>query len=191
MAIILNTLNKNIFFFISFSYASKKYVIIYKTQILIFLHSLKDMDSSTQKIDFNNAIKNLFHGELMERVAAAKQLGALKDGRATNLLIKALKSENDGIVVNRIIEALGDIKNAKATIPITEFLKVETQRPEEEQDKTRIFLIIESLMKIGDKRALAHLGILLNSCHSDIQKLTEEAFECIDPNWKDNIKNVV
>ena len=191
MAIILNTINKNIFFFISFSYASTKYVIIYKTQILIFLLSLKDMDSSTQKIDFNNAIKNLFHGELMERVAAAKQLGALKDGRATNLLIKALKSEIDGIVVNRIIEALGDIKNAKATIPITEFLKVETQKPEEEQDKTRIFLIIESLMKIGDKRALSHLGILLNSCHSDIQKLTEEAFECIDPNWKDNIKNVV
>jgi HEAT repeat protein len=148
------------------------------------------MDSNTQNIDFNNAIKNLFHGELMERVTAAKQLGTMKDGRATNLLIKALKSESDGIVVNRIIEALGDIKNAKATIPITEFLKAETQKPEEKQDKTRMFLIIESLMKIGDKRALADLGILLNSCHSDIQKLTEEAFECIDPNWKDNIKNV-
>jgi HEAT repeat protein len=149
------------------------------------------MDSNTYNTDFNNAIKSLFNGELMERVAAAKQLEAMKDGRATNLLIKALKSEKDGIVINRIIEALGAIKNAKATIPITEFLRFETQKPEEEQDKTRMFLIIESLMKIGDKRALTHLGILLNSCHSDIRKLTEEAFECIDPNWKDNIKNVV
>ncbi len=148
------------------------------------------MDSNTQNADFNIAIKNLFNGELMERVTAAKQLGAMKDGRATNLLIKALKSEKEGIVINRIIEALGDIKNAKATIPITEYLNLETQKPEEEQDKTRMFLIIESLMKIGDKRALTHLGILLNSCHSDIQKLTEEAFECIDPNWKENIKNV-
>ncbi len=148
------------------------------------------MDSNTQNTDFNNAIKNLFNGKLMERVAAAKKLGDMRDGRATNLLIKALKSEKEGIVINRIIEALGDIKNAKATIPIAEFLKVETQKPEEEQDKTRMFLIIESLMKIGDKRALTHLGILLNSCHSDIRKLTEEAFECIDPNWKDNIKSV-
>lgn len=146
------------------------------------------MDSNTQNTDFNNAIKNLFNGELMERVAAAKKLGDMRDGRATNLLIKALKSEKEGIVINRIIEALGDIKNAKATIPITEFLKVETQKPEEEQDKTRMFLIIESLMKIGDKRALTHLGILLNSCHSDIRKLTEEAFECIDINWRENIK---
>jgi HEAT repeat protein len=149
------------------------------------------MDSNTESTDFNNAIKNLFNGELMERVAAAKKLGDMRDGRATNLLIKALKSEKEGIVINRIIEALGDIKNAKATMPITEFLRVETQKPEEEQDKTRMFLIIESLMKIGDKRALTHLGILLNSCHSDIRKLTEEAFECIDPNWKDNIKSVV
>ena len=149
------------------------------------------MDSNTQNTDFNNAIKNLFNGELMERVAAAKKLGDMRDGRATNLLIKALKSEKEEIVINRIIEALGDIKNAKATIPIAEFLKIETQKPETEQDKTRMFLIIESLMKIGDKRALTHLGILLNSCHSDIRKLTEEAFECIDPNWKDNIKSVV
>ena len=149
------------------------------------------MDSNTENTDFNNAIKNLFNGELMERVAAAKKLGDMRDGRATNLLIKALKSEKEGIVINRIIEALGDIKNAKATMPIVEFLRIETQKPEEEQDKTRMFLIIESLMKIGDKRALTHLGILLNSCHSDIRKLTEEAFECIDPNWKDNIKNVV
>ena len=178
-------------FFIIFPLTSTKYVIIYKTQILIFLHSLKDMDSNTQNIDFNHAIKNLFHGEVMERVTAAKKLGDMKDGRATNLLIKALKSEKEGVVINRIIEALGDIKNAKATLPIIDFLKVETQKSEEEQDKTRLFLIIESLMKIGDKRALTDLGILLNSCHSDIRKLTEEAFECIDPNWKDNIKNVV
>ena len=149
------------------------------------------MDSNTENTDFNNAIKNLFNGELMERVAAAKKLGDMRDGRATNLLIKALKSEKEGTVINRIIEALGDIKNAKATMPIVEFLRIETQKPEEEQDKTRMFLIIESLMKIGDKRALTHLGILLNSCHSDIRKLTEEAFECIDPNWKDNIKSVV
>jgi hypothetical protein len=62
--------------------------------------------------------------------------------------------------------------------------------PEEGQDKQRIFLIIESLMKIGDKNALNDLGILLNSCDNDIRQLTIQAFECIDPNWKGNIKNL-
>jgi HEAT repeat protein len=125
----------------------------------------------------------------MERVSAAITLGHLKEGRATNLLIKALKSEKDPVVINRIIETMGEIKDAKATIGIIDFLKLELQKPENEQDKSRLFIIIESLMKIGDKRALKHLGILLDSCHSDIRKLTEEAFECIDPNWKRNLKN--
>jgi HEAT repeat protein len=149
------------------------------------------MDSNIRNEIFNNAIRKLFHGEIMERVSAAKQLGSMKDGRATNLLIKALKSEENEIVINRIIEALGDIKNSKATLSIVELLRVEIEKPEDQQDKTRMFLIIESLMKIGDKRALNHLGILLNSCHDDIRKLTQEAFECIDPNWKENIKNVL
>jgi HEAT repeat protein len=153
--------------------------------------SLNHMDSNTQNEIFNKTIKKLFHGKIMERVSAAIELGTIKDGRATNLLIKALRSENDDIVINRIIEALGEIKDSKATLPIIDFLKVEIEKPDDEQNKSRMFLIIESLMKIGDKRALTHLGILLNSCHSDIRKLTEEAFECIDLNWRENIKKSV
>jgi hypothetical protein len=45
-------------------------------------------------------------------------------------------------------------------------------------------------MAIGDKRALTHLGILMDSCHEDIQKRTEEAFNCIDPHWKENLKQI-
>ena len=85
---------------------------------------------------------------------------------------------------------MGEIKDPKATMLIVNFLKQELEKPEEDQNKTRLFIVIESLMKIGDKRALEHLGILLDSCHSDIRKLTEEAFECIDPKWKLNIKSV-
>ncbi|MFX0060068.1 MAG: HEAT repeat domain-containing protein [Candidatus Heimdallarchaeota archaeon] len=148
------------------------------------------MDSDTQISDFNLAMKNLFHGEVMERVTAARILGHIKEGRATNLLVKALNSEKDPVVINRIIEAMGLIKDAKATIPIVNVLKQELEKPEEFQDKGRIFIIIESLMKIGDKRALEHLGILLESCYEDIRKLTEEAFECIDPDFKTNLKNI-
>ncbi|MFW9937124.1 MAG: HEAT repeat domain-containing protein [Promethearchaeota archaeon] len=148
------------------------------------------MDSDTQINDFNLAMKNLFHGEVMERATAARTLGHLKEGRATNLLVKALNSEKDPVVINRIIEAMGEIKDPKATIPIVNVLRKELGKPEEFQDNGRIFIIIESLMKIGDKRALEHLGILLESCHEDIRRLTEQAFQCIDPNFKINLKKI-
>ncbi|NVM44464.1 MAG: HEAT repeat domain-containing protein [Candidatus Lokiarchaeota archaeon] len=145
------------------------------------------MDSDSRDNEYNLVIKNLFHGEIMERASAARQIGHLKDGRATNLLVRALNSEQDTIVVNRIIEAMGEIKDAKSTMFIVELLKRELEKHENEQNKSLLFLIVESLMKIGDKRALEQLGILSRSCESDLKQLTEEAIECIDPNWKKNL----
>ncbi|UCC20540.1 MAG: HEAT repeat domain-containing protein [Promethearchaeota archaeon] len=149
------------------------------------------MDQKTRDEAFNKYIKTLFNSpSFKERAIAAQNLGNLKEGRSINMLARALKSEKDDVVINRIIEAMGEIRDPKATMLIIDFLKKELEKPEEEQDKTRLFIIIESLMKIADKRALEHLGILLDSCHSDIRKLTEEAFECIDPDWKLNIKSI-
>ena len=148
------------------------------------------MDSNSNNSrdnEYNLAIKNLFHGGIMERASAARQIGHFKDGRATNLLVRALNSEKDQIVINRIIEAMGEVNDAKATMVIVELLKKELEKHENDQDKSLLFLIVESLMKIGDKRALEHLGLLSRSCESDLKKLTEEAIECIDPNWKENL----
>ncbi|MHA1988350.1 MAG: HEAT repeat domain-containing protein [Promethearchaeota archaeon] len=134
------------------------------------------MVQNTQSQKYNNYVKSLFNGQNWEdRAIAAQNIGKLKEGRATNILARALKSENDAVVINRIIEAMGEIRDPKATLLITDFLQNEIKKPENDQDKTRLFIIIESLMKIGDKRALEHLGILLDSCYSDIRKLTEEA----------------
>jgi HEAT repeat protein len=146
------------------------------------------MDPESQNEDFNDAMKKLFHGNTMERATGARTLGHLKEGRAVNLLIKALNKEQDSVVINRIIEALGEIKHPKATQPILDVLIKELEKPEDSQDKAMLFIIIESLMEIGDKRALQHLGLLLDSCDADIRKRTEEAFECIDINWRENIK---
>jgi len=148
------------------------------------------MDEDSKNDEFNESIKKLFHGKIMEKAAAARKLGHLKEGRAVNLLIKALNKENDAVVINRIIEAMGEIRNTKSTLSILKFLSEELEKPEEDQDKVRLFLIIDSLMKIGDKRALQHLGILINSCDADIRKRTEKAFECIDVNWRENIKKL-
>jgi len=137
--------------------------------------------------DFDENLKKLFNEEKWEeRAKAARNLGYISDGRAVNLLIKALNSEKDDLVINRIIEALGRIGHPKATMSIIGILKEELKR--DFSDKTRLFYIIESLMKIGDKRVLNELGILLDSCDTDIRNLILEAFECIDPNWQENIK---
>jgi len=147
------------------------------------------MDQKTQNDNLNKYIKQLFEApSWKKRAIAAQNIGQLREGRATNLLARALKSEKDPVVINRIIEAMGEIRDPKATMLIINFLKKELEKSEESQDKTRLFIIIESLMKIGDKRALEHLGILLDSCYNDIKQLTEQAFECIDPNWKKNIE---
>jgi len=146
------------------------------------------MNSNSRDNEYNLAIKNLFHGNVMERASAASQIGHFKDGRSTNILVRALNSEKDQIVINRIVEAMGEVNDAKATMVIVKLLKRELEKHESEQDKSLLFLIVESLMKIGDKRALEHLGSLSRSCESDLKKLTEEAIECIDPNWKENLK---
>ncbi|GAH72466.1 unnamed protein product, partial [marine sediment metagenome] len=110
------------------------------------------MDQKTRNEAFNSYVKNLFNSfGWKERAFAAQNLGQLKEGRATNILARALKSEKDDVVINRIIEAMGEIKDPKATMLIVNFLKQELEKPEEDQNKTRLFIIIESLMKIGDK----------------------------------------
>ncbi len=145
------------------------------------------MNKKLRDHDFNENLRRLFNEEKWEdRAYAAGNLGYMRDGRAVNLLVKALKSEQNPSVINRIIEALGRIGNPKATMSIIEVLKREVDR--EFIDKMRLFYIIESLMKIGDKRALAYLNILFNSNDTEIKSLTLEAFDCIDPHWQDNIE---
>ncbi len=145
------------------------------------------MSDNSRDKDYNENLAKLFRAENWEeRAEAARNLGYIRDGRAVNLLVKALKNEKDETVKDRIIEAMGRIGHPKATMSIVEILKQELDK--DLADKSRLFYIIESLMKIGDKRALEHLGILLTSCDADIKSLAEEAFECIDPNWQENLK---
>jgi HEAT repeat protein len=140
-----------------------------------------------KNVEFNAFIKQLFHdNDWQRRAEAARQLGMLKDGRATNLLCRALRSEKDHMVVNRIIEALGRIGDGRATLRILE--KLTEQQEKNEIDKYRIIYIIESLTKIKDKRALAYLGPLLDSSDAEIRDLTLNAYDVIEPNWKDIIK---
>ena len=147
------------------------------------------MEQNIQVSEFNKYINQLFSGETWEkRAEAARHIGYLGEGRATNLLVKALKKEKDPIVINSIIEAMGRIKNPKATIPIIEYLRDEVNK--EEPDKSRLFVIVESLMKIGDKRALTDLGLLYDFCEAEIKGITEDALSCIDPGWKEKIKKL-
>lgn len=145
------------------------------------------MNWHEKNAEFNTLIKQLFHdNDWQKRAEAARQLGLLKDGRATNLMCRALRSEKDHMVVNKIIEAMGRIGDGRATLRIIEKLKEEQEK--NEIDKFRILYIIESLMKIKDKRALSYLGPLLDSSDEDIKDLTLKTFDVIEPDWKEIIE---
>ncbi len=145
------------------------------------------MNWHEKNAEFNSLIRKLFHEKnWQKRAEAARLLGIRKDGRATNLLCRALRAEKDHIVINKIIEALGRIGDGRATLRIIE--KLEEEREKDEIDKFRIIYIIESLTKLRDKRALTYLGPLLKSSDDDIKELTITAFDVIEPKWKEIIK---
>jgi HEAT repeat protein len=143
------------------------------------------MDWHARNANFNDLIKQLFHEkEVEKRAEAARQLGFLKDGRAVNLLCRALKNEEESMVVNRIIEALGQIADGRATLRIIEKLKDEIKKPEIELDKLKVIFIIESFAKIKDKRALEYIGHFLKSSDDKLRQLTENTFDEIEPDWR-------
>ena len=142
------------------------------------------MDWKALNEKYNDLIKQLFHGKKWEdRAEAARQLGFLKDGRAVNLLCRALKSEKDSSVTLRIIEALGRIGDGRATERILEKLYQELEK--DTLEKRSLIFIIESLARIKDKRALPYLSPFLESEFEEIRMLTEKAFNAIEPDWRE------
>ncbi|MFX1239047.1 MAG: HEAT repeat domain-containing protein [Promethearchaeota archaeon] len=145
------------------------------------------MDWHKANEKFNGLIKKLFHDEnWQERAKAARELGFLKDGRATNLMCRALKIEKDRLVCNRIIEALGRIGDPKATMIIGSKLteEMEALNP----DRFTILYIIESFINLKDKRALILIGPFLYSEDNELKELTQRVFDTIEPNWRDIVE---
>ncbi len=140
-----------------------------------------------QNKEYNEILNQLFLKESWKkRAEAAQKLGFMKDRRAVNLLCRALRSEKDKIVQNRIIEALGKIGDGRATLRIVEILKEEVKN--DTIDKFRLIYIIESLMNLRDKRALMYIGQFLDSQDEDLRELTEKAFDLIEPKWRDIVE---
>ena len=140
-----------------------------------------------QNEEYNKTLNQLFLNESWKkRAEAAQKLGIMRDGRAVNLLCRALRSEKEKMVQNRIIEALGKIGDGRATLRIVEILEKELKN--DTIDKFRIIYIIESLMNIKDKRALTYIGQFLNTEDEDLRTLTEKAFDLIEPKWRDIVE---
>jgi HEAT repeat protein len=146
------------------------------------------MNWHEQNIKYNALIKKLFHDEdWQQRAESARELGIMKEGRAVNLLCRALRSEKDYVVTNRIIETLGKIGDGRATLRIIEKLLEELDKPE--NDKFRIIYILEALKRIKDKRALEYIGLFLESSDDTLKNLTMDIFDAIEPDWRDIVKN--
>jgi len=141
--------------------------------------------SYDKKNIFNELIKKLFHDDKWKnRAEAARKLGHLRDGRAVNLMCRALNKEEDYIVINHLIEALGKIGNPKATQDLIKIFNQEMKKP---LDKYRLELIINSFINIKDKRCLPFINILLNSEDQTLKILTQKAFNVILPNRNEGI----
>ena len=142
-----------------------------------------------KNVNFNNLIKQMLHDKDPEkRAESARQLGFLRDARSVNLLCRAIKTETNPTVVNRIIEALGRIGDGRATLDILDKFKVEIKKSENESDKLRIIFIIESLTRIKDKRGFEFISHYLDSPDDKIFKLAQNAFDIIQPNWREIVK---
>ncbi|MHA1239873.1 MAG: HEAT repeat domain-containing protein [Promethearchaeota archaeon] len=142
-----------------------------------------------KNINFNNLIKQMLHDKDSEkRAESVRQIGFLSDGRSVNLLCRALKTESNPNVVNRIIEALGRIGDGRATLNILEKLEIEIKKSESDSNKLRIIFIIESLTRIKDKRALEFISHYLDSPDDMLFKLAQNAFNIIQPNWREIVK---
>ncbi|MFX0070214.1 MAG: HEAT repeat domain-containing protein [Candidatus Hermodarchaeota archaeon] len=132
---------------------------------------------------YNQYITQLFQGENWhKRAEGARQLGLMKDARCVNLLCRALRSEKEFMVQNRIIEALGRIGDSRATMRIVEILEDEAEKPL--SDKFRIIFILEALSNLNDKRALVYVAPFLNSPDEELKDLAEKAFNKIQPDWR-------
>jgi HEAT repeat protein len=132
---------------------------------------------------YNDLIKQIFQEkDWHKRAEAARQLGLMKDARCVNLLCRALKKEEEFMVQNRIIEALGRIGDSRATMIIIETLKNEADK--HLSDKFRLIFIIDALSSLNDKRALVYLAPFLNSPDDELKHLTEKAFDNIEPDWR-------
>ena len=143
----------------------------------------------SKNINFNNLIKQMLHDRDSEkRAESVRQIGFLKDGRSVNLLCRALKTETNPNVVNRIIEALGRIGDGRATLRILEKLEIEMKKSESDSNKLRIIFIIESLTRIKDKRALEFISHYLDSPDDKLFKLAQNAFDIIQYNWREIVK---
>jgi HEAT repeat protein len=147
------------------------------------------MDLRAKNTNFNNLIKQMLHDKDSEkRAESARQLGFLRDARSVNLLCRALKTEANPNVVNRIIEALGRIGDGRATLRILEKFEIEVKKSDNNSDKLRIIFIIESLTRIKDIRALEFISYYLNSSDDKLFKLAQNAFDIIQPNWREIVK---
>jgi HEAT repeat protein len=145
------------------------------------------MPTETRDANFNQLIRQLFHEEdWQKRAEAARRIGLLKDARVSNMLWRAIKSEKQYMVINRIIEAMGKIGDPKLTLSILDILKEELKK--REIDKFRITYILESLLAIKDKRALPYIGTFLTSSDEELKKLAQDTFDAIEPNWREIIK---
>ncbi len=117
-------------------------------------HLRAHRDQSTSGTSIDDVVKQLSNNDPEKRLEAVRMLGASKDGKATEYLIKAV-GDADVRVQAKAIQVLGDLRATDSTPVLVECLFRRSTEPNMKQ------LIAASLGKIGDQRAARPLIELL------------------------------
>jgi HEAT repeat protein len=117
-------------------------------------------------------LDGLTHPEAVIRLAAAEALSEIKDRRAIEPLIAALK-DTEKSVVFAVIRSLGEIGDKRAVEPLLDYIDLETysSRP----------YVFKSLGQIGDRRAVKPLIRLLEKEPKSSIGIMEALAEIGDP----------
>jgi len=133
----------------------------------MFLFGPPNVEKMKARRDVKGLIRALGYKKDWEvRAAAARALGGIKDPRAVEPLIAALKDE-DSDVRKAAARALGEIKDPRAVEPLIAAL-------EDEELRVRA-AAAEALGQIGDARAVAPLIAALKDTDKYVRKAATEA----------------
>ncbi|TXT62986.1 MAG: putative lyase [Promethearchaeota archaeon] len=100
-----------------------------------------------------------------------------KGGEETLKLLLEFTDDEDFYIRNWVLQAIGRLKDLENIEPIIALLEAEDERIK--------LSAIESLGKIGDKRALSSLIGQMGETNWEIRKAVENALDKIDPSWMD------
>src|SRR4030067_3409214 len=158
-------------------------LIIDKETIPVIFQIIKDKDekrdvrisafNTLQQIDpffWNKNSSQFLEDDLPEiRIEAIKGIGNLHDTQSVDLLLRCLQNDKDNVVRKEAIIALGSYKERRVVDSLIGIVKSSYEEKEIRLEA------LESLVRIGDERAVIHIEGIARNNLDEFRRETEHA----------------